>query len=104
MILLTRALVATAILTHCILPTMAWAEPGPEAAPSRPSPAPPVPPPAPPSQIDPGIHKQPDNLPPPNPEAVVRPPVVDPKMAIDPEQPKQDAPSPPIPAPPHSRH
>lgn len=42
-------------------------------------------PPAPPSKIDPGILKQPDNLPPPDPAAVVPPPVVDPKMAIDPE-------------------
>ena len=100
MILLTRTLVAAVILTHSVMLNVASAESGPEAAPSRPSPAPPVPPPAPPSQIDPGIHKQPDNLPPPNPEAVVRPPVVDPKMAIDPEQPNQSAPNHPHPAPP----
>lgn len=64
-----------------------------------------LPPPAPPSRIDPGIHKQPDT--PPNPKSIVTPPVVDPHMAIDPEQPpRSDAPTPPPPsgnAPPPSK-
>lgn len=54
------------------------------------------PPPTPPSRIDPGIHKQPDM--PPDPKAIVTPPVVDPHMAIDPETPRGDAPTPPPPS------
>ncbi|KXK07504.1 MAG: hypothetical protein UZ03_NOB001000257, partial [Nitrospira sp. OLB3] len=59
---------------------------------AEPNPTPPQPasqaslPPAPPPKLDPGILKQPDHLPPPNPEAVVPPPVVDPEMAVDPEK------------------
>jgi hypothetical protein len=70
--------------------------------PEQPPPAsqnPELAPPAPPSKIDPGILKQPDNLPPPDPEAVVPPPVVDPKMAIDPETTPRTGDTPPPPPP-----
>ena len=43
-----------------------------------------LPAPAPPSRIDPGIQKEPATIP--DSKAVVKPPVVDPKMAIDPEK------------------
>lgn len=87
--------------------TLALAEPEPERPPSTPSvPAPKTNPPQPPtpSQIDPGILKQPDHIPPPSPEAVIPPPVVDPHMAIDPEQstPRSLTP-PPTPLPPAVR-
>jgi hypothetical protein len=55
---------------------------------SKPEPAPPT--------TDPGIVKQPETIPDPN--SVVNPPVVDPKMAINPEA------APPQPEPPEQRN
>ncbi len=52
--------------------------------PQSPAQTPQLPPPAPPSRIDPGIQKEPATLP--DPKGVVPPPVVDPKMSIDPEK------------------
>lgn len=98
----TRTLLGAALFLNFVSLALASAESGPEIPPTTPSvPVPQFtpPPPAPPSQIDPGILKQPEHLPLPNPEAVVRPPVVDPHMAIDPEKPNRDSPSRPAPTP-----
>lgn len=81
-----------------------WGEPGysadqlppkPESPPSdnpegRPKSVPPDPPP--PSR-DPGIVKQPETIP--HPDSVVVPPVVDPGMAVNPEQPQGAKPNQP---------
>lgn len=79
---------------------LATADSGPPSSPTEPAPpsgTPGLAPPAPPPQIDPGILKQPEHLPPPAPEAVVPPPVVDPGMVVDPEGRSRPAPPPPPP-------
>lgn len=82
---------------------LAIADPGSSSPPTEPAPpseTPGLAPPAPPPQIDPGILKQPEHLPPPAPEAVVPPPVVDPGMVVDPEARTRPAPPPPSDEPP----
>ncbi len=91
-------LLIAALLLYLPAAGMATADSGPALPPTEsapPSHQPGLVPPAPPSQTDPGILKQPEHLPPPAPEAVVPPPVVDPKMAIDPEKPPRPGPPPP---------
>ena len=67
--------------------------PVPPSGPSVPPSQIPVPPENPPSTIepsprDPGIVKQPETVP--HPDSVVTPPIVDPKMAVDPDAPTKE--------------
>ena len=85
---LVSKLLSTTLLLLAVAPASLCADPVPPSAEPGPAQAPPTqhrPPPAPPSRIDPGIQKAPETVP--NPKSIVPPPVVDPKMAIDPERP-----------------
>lgn len=81
-------LLSTTLLLLAVAPASLCADPGSPSAEPGPAQAPPtqqMPPTAPPSRIDPGIQKAPETVP--NSKSIVPPPVVDPKMAIDPERP-----------------
>ena len=89
-----------ALLFYLPVASATTADPGPALPPAEsapPSHKPGLVPPAPPSKTDPGILKQPKHLPPSGPKAVVRPPIVDPNMAINPEKSSRTN-SPPPPA------
>lgn len=81
-------IVALVAFIFLVLPSISCIAEAADVTPVPPSNVPGRPPNVEPSPRDPGILKQPETVP--HPDSVVTPPVVDPKMAIDPDAPTKE--------------